>query len=61
MIGAQSTTLPLVAAAGFVPGASLLSSHMPIVGNPNEEKPVMPPAFINPQKQATMRGTLEYN
>jgi len=40
--------LPLVAAAAFVPGVSLLSSHVPVVGNPNEDKTVMPPAFINP-------------
>ncbi len=59
MIGAQSSTLPLVAAAGFVPGASLLSSHLPVVGNPLEDKSLIQPAIINTEKQSAIRGTLE--
>jgi hypothetical protein len=64
LIGAQSTTLPLVAAAAYVPGASLLSSHIPVVGNlhsASDDKGFLHPAILNPQKQAAMRGTLEYN
>jgi hypothetical protein len=51
LIGAQSTTLPLVAAAAYVPGASLLSSHMPIMGNlhsASDDKGFLHPAILNP-------------
>ena len=64
LIGAQSTTLPLVAAQAYMKTTSILSQHHTqsgtITGELDLNNNLKNPAIIS-TKMAQMRGTLEYN
>ena len=64
LIGAQSTSLPLVAAQAYMKATSILSQHHTqsgtITGELDLNNNLKNPAIIS-TKMAQMRGTLEYN